>query len=78
MGKTWTIQFILYEGLSLCNQKGSVTHRHGLAVYLKEVLSFAWELSLENSANSYLCFQLALLDSASYFFFCIRSLSLSL
>ena len=71
MGKTWTIQFILYEGLSLCNQKGYVTHIHGLAVYLKEALSFAWELSLENSANSYLCFQLALLDSASYFFFCI-------
>ena len=51
---------------------------HGVAVYLKEVLSFAWELFLENSANYYLCFQLALLDSASYFFFLIRSPSLSL
>ena len=46
---------------------------HGVAVYLKEVLSFAQELFLENSANYYLCFQLALLDSASYFFFLIRS-----
>ena len=29
----------------------------------------AQELSLENSADSYLCFQLALLYSVSYFFF---------
>ena len=42
-------------------RKDSSTHMHGLAVYVKEALPFAWDLSLENSANSYLCFQLALL-----------------
>ena len=40
----------------------------GLAVYVKEGLPFAWGLSLENSADSYLCFQLAFLHSVSYFF----------
>ena len=38
---------------------------HGLAVYVKEGLSFAGDLSLENSADSYLCFQIALLHSVS-------------
>ena len=52
-------------------RKDSSTHMHGLAVYVKEGLPFAWELSMENSADSYLCFQLALLHSASYFFFII-------
>ena len=54
---------------------------HGLAVYVKEGLSFAWDLSLANSTNStnsYLCFQLALLHSVSYFFFLYRSPSSSL
>ena len=51
---------------------------HGLAVYVKEGLPFAWDLSLENSAYSYLCFQLALLHSVSYFFFLYQSPSLSL
>ena len=37
------------------------THMHGLAVYVKEGLPFLRDLSLENSADSYLCFQLALL-----------------
>ena len=37
-------------------QKDSVTHMHGLAVYVKEGLPFARDLSLENSADSYLCF----------------------
>ena len=41
----------------------------GLAVYVKEGIPFAWDLSPENSADSYLCFRLALLDSVSYFFF---------
>ena len=40
-------------------QKDSSTRMHGLTVYVKERLSFAQELSLENSADSYLCFQLA-------------------
>ena len=42
---------------------------HGLAVYVREGLPFAQELSAENSADSYLCFRLALLDLVSYFFF---------
>ena len=37
----------------------STTHMHGLLVYVKEGLSFAWDLSLQNSADSYLCFRLA-------------------
>ena len=39
-------------------QKDCSTHMHGLAVYVKEGLPFAWDLSLENSADSY-CFRLA-------------------
>ena len=39
-------------------RKDSSTHMHGLAVYVKEGLPFAWDLSLENSADSYLCFRL--------------------
>ena len=46
---------------------------HGLAVYVKEGLPFARDLSLENSADSYVCFRLALLHSVSYFFFLYRS-----
>ena len=42
-------------------RKDSVTHMHGLTVYVQEGLPFAWDLFLENSADSYLCFQLALL-----------------
>ena len=37
-------------------QKDSSTHMHSLRVYLKESLPFARDLSLENSADSYLCF----------------------
>ena len=37
-------------------RKDSSTHIHGLAVYVKEGLPFARDLSLENSADSYLCF----------------------
>ena len=51
---------------------------HGLAVYVKEGLPFARDLSLENSTDSYLCFQLALLHSVSYFFFLNRSPSSAL
>ena len=49
----------------------------GLAVYAKEGLSFALDLSLENSLDSYLCFRLALLHSVSFFFFIYQSPSLS-
>ena len=43
-------------------RKDSSTHMHGLAVYVKEGLPFARDLSLENYADSYLCLQLALLQ----------------
>ena len=59
-------------------QKDSSTHMHGLTVYVKERFPFAWDLSLENSVDSYLCFGLALLDSVSYFFFLHQSSSSSL
>ena len=50
--------------------KDSTTHMlYDLADYLKKELPFAQDLSLENSADSYLCFQLTLLHSVSYFFF---------
>ena len=51
---------------------------HGLAVYVRKVLAFARDLSLENYADSYLCFGLALLHLVSYFFFLYRSPSSSL
>ena len=53
----------------------SSTPIHGLAVYVSEGLPFARDLSLENSADSYLRFQLALLHSVSYFFFLYQSTS---
>ena len=56
-------------------QKDSISHMHGFAVYVIEGLSFARDLSLENSADSYLCFRLA---SLSYFFFLYRSPSSTL
>ena len=31
---------------------------HVYAIYMKEGLPFEWDLSLENSVDSYLCFQL--------------------
>ena len=37
-------------------RKDSSTHMHGLAVYVKEGFSFSWDLPLENSEDSYLCF----------------------
>ena len=54
-------------------RKDSSTHMHGLAVYVKEGLPFARDLSLENTADSYLCFRLALLHSVCYFFFLYQS-----
>ena len=45
---------------------------------MKEGLPFERDLSLENSADSYLSFRLALLHSVSYFFFLYRSPFLSL
>ena len=51
---------------------------HGLSVYAKKGLPFARDLSLENSADSYFCFQLALLHKVPYFLFLYRSPSSSL
>ena len=59
-------------------RKDSGAHMHGLAVYVKEGLPFTRELSLENSADSYLCFRPALLCSVSYFFFLYKSPSSAL
>ena len=61
------------RGYLLLIQKYSSTHMYGLAAYVKEGVSFARDLSLENSADSYLCFQPALLHLVSYFFFLYRS-----
>ena len=47
--------FSLRGYLSLI-RKDSITHMHGLAVYVKEGLSFAHDLSLENSVDSYYVF----------------------
>ena len=51
---------------------------HGLTVYVKEGFPFARDLPLENFVDSYLCFQLALLYSVSYFFYLYWSSSSSL
>ena len=54
-------------------QKDSATHMGGLAVYVRERLPCAGDLSLENSVDS-LCFQLALLHSVLLLFsltFCV-------
>ena len=59
-------------------RKDFITHMHGLAVYVKEVLPFERNLSPENSTDSYLCFQLVFLHSVHYFFFLYQSLSFSL
>ena len=40
-------------------RKYYITDMHGLAVYVKEGLPVAWDLSLENSVDSYLYFRLA-------------------
>ena len=37
-------------------RKDSITHMHGLAVYVKEGLPLAWHLSQQNSMDSCLCF----------------------
>ena len=57
-------------------RKDSVTHMHGLAFSVKEGLLFARDLFRENSADSFLCFRLALLHLVSYFFFFIDHLLL--
>ena len=58
-------------------RKDSSTHMHGLAGYVEEGLPFARDLFLENPADFYFCFGLALLHAVSYFFFLYRSPSIS-
>ena len=53
--------------------KDSTTHMHGLGVFVKEGLPLAWEIALKTLGESYMCFQLALLHSVSYFYFLYRS-----
>ena len=68
----------LCERLSSFNPKGFY-YSYILSCSLCEGrTSFAQEFSLENSADSYLCFWLSLLHSESYFFFLYQSPSLSL
>ena len=50
-------------------RKDSITHMQGLAVYVKERLSLAWDVSLENSADSYFCFQLLFPQSITFIIF---------
>ena len=59
-------------------QEDCSSHMHGLAMYVKEGLPFARDLSLENSADSYVHFRLLLLHLVSYFFFLYQSPALSL
>ena len=51
---------------------------HGLAVYVKDGIPFARDLSRKNSADSDFCFRLALLHTVSYFFLLYQSPSSSL
>ena len=50
-----------------------ITYMHALAVYVKEGLPFAGDLSQKTSAESYLCLLTALPHSMSYFFFLYQS-----
>ena len=59
-------------------RQGPSAHIHGPVVYVKEGLPFERDLSLENFADSNLCFWLAQLHSVSYFCFLYRSYSSSL
>ena len=58
-------------------RKDSITHMHGVAVYVEEGLPFRPDLSLENSTGSNKFFRLALLHSMSYCFFLYQSPSLT-
>ena len=57
------------RGYLLLIRNDSNIHMQGLAVYVKDGFPFARDLSLENSTDSHLCYQLDLLHSVSYFFF---------
>ena len=59
-------------------RKDSIIHMHGLAVYVKEGLPFARDLSLENSADSYLCFRLAQTTLLTWLTFLLGSQTVTL
>ena len=50
-------------------QKDSTTHMHGLYVYVREGLPFSRNVPLENPADFYFCFRLALLHLVPYLLF---------
>ncbi|CAE1168972.1 unnamed protein product [Acanthosepion pharaonis] len=54
-------------------RKDSLTHMHGLSVYVKDHIPLARELSLESPDQSYMCLRLSLLNAVSYLFFLYRS-----
>ena len=58
--------------------KDSFTHMEKSCSYVKEGFLFAWDLPLKIFVKFCLCFQLALLHSVSFFFFCYWSPSWSL
>ena len=74
----WLNQFWQFLCFLSFIQKDSSTNIHDLTVYVKKELPFAQNLSLENSTDSYLGFQLAFLHSVSNFFFLYQSPSLFL
>ena len=55
------------RGYILLIWKDSSTHMHGLAVYVKEGLPFARDLSLENSADSYVLHWLYFIQCLTFF-----------
>ena len=63
------------RGYLLLIGKDSIIYMHGPSVYVKKGLPLAWDLPLENFADSYLRFPLALLHSMSYFLSLYWSLS---
>ena len=65
----WKTQQILtygFNGLYLTQFLTSSSINHLYLLYL--IYLFTWDLSLENSADSYLCFQLTLPHAVFYFF----------
>ena len=74
----WFWQF-LCDRLFSFNSKGvNYSYAWPCSLSMKERLPSAWDLSLENSTDSYLCFWLVFLHSVSYFFFHYQSPSSSL
>ena len=74
--QTWMTRLVLEISVKAylpLIRKDSITLMYGLAVHINEGLAFAQDLFLENSADCYLCFRLALFYLASCFSFIFRS-----